>query len=138
MTIQLQNAKDWRLNVLMKELDDKDDFPNLTICATNTVPTVNQILRRRKDSSDQSLEEQSDSSSSSLRSSCTWEYDYVSGRSVEGDGRIDFAKAFPEIELNMKKIPLDSLHAKQMCWEDSGKIDYLLKIVPFRNFLKED
>ena len=42
---------------------------------------------------------------------CAWEYDYVNGRSVPGDGRIDFVKAFPEIELNMKKISLDTLHA---------------------------
>eukprot|EP00551_Chaetoceros_affinis_P011341 CAMPEP_0203677364 /NCGR_PEP_ID=MMETSP0090-20130426/27927_1 /ASSEMBLY_ACC=CAM_ASM_001088 /TAXON_ID=426623 /ORGANISM="Chaetoceros affinis, Strain CCMP159" /LENGTH=664 /DNA_ID=CAMNT_0050544233 /DNA_START=211 /DNA_END=2209 /DNA_ORIENTATION=+ len=110
MEVQLQNARHWRENVLLKEIQDEEKLPDLVICATDTIPTVNQILRRRKiEDSDASLENRS-----------TWEYDYISGRSVPGDGRIDYDKAFPEIDINIKKIALQSAHAKQMCWEESG------------------
>jgi hypothetical protein len=49
-----------------------------------------------------------------------YEYDYTNGRSVPGDGRIDYDKAFPPSSIAFKKVTLDSAHAKQMCWEESG------------------
>ena len=49
-----------------------------------------------------------------------YEYDYVNGRAVPGDGRIDFNKAFPPNFAPYKQIALDSPHAKQMCWEEKG------------------
>ncbi len=134
MKIQLQNAKSWRQNVLMKEVDgNKDDFPNLVMCGSNAFPTVNQVLRRRrrrqkgrrknegKASSFMSPFLSSSSSFSSSTRQCTWEYDYASGRSVPGDGRIDYIGTYPYLDLNMKKVVIDSRHFKQMCWEDSGK-----------------
>ena len=32
----------------------------------------------------------------------------------------DFDKAFPPTGFDYKKVSLRSLHAKQMCWEESG------------------
>jgi hypothetical protein len=48
-----------------------------------------------------------------------WEYDYVNGRAVPGDGRIDYDKAFPPF-VSHKRVTLDSAHAKQMCREENG------------------
>jgi hypothetical protein len=121
MRIQMTVAKNWRQTVL-GEGDDKyrhfnaQTFPPLVACASDAVPTVNQILRRRR-------------KWTSLNSTTTrkgrqqtnhWEYDYLNGRSVPGDGRIDFDKAFPPDFVPHKRIILDSAHAKQMCWEESG------------------
>jgi hypothetical protein len=78
MKIQLEAAKQWRTTVLRDEPEASSDMPDLVVCQTNTIPTLNQILRRRKTASDDHNEE----------TSCAWEYDYVSGRSVPGDGRI--------------------------------------------------
>jgi len=50
-----------------------------------------------------------------------WEYDYLSGRSVPGDGRLDFDKSFPPTGIDYKAIRLgDVKHAKQMCHASSG------------------
>eukprot|EP01082_Thalassiosira_pseudonana_P004106 g3787.t1 g3787 contig13:160472-160936(+) len=49
-----------------------------------------------------------------------YEYDYINGRSVPGDGRIDFDKAFPPAFVPHTRFSLSSAHAKQMCWEESG------------------
>ena len=73
------------------------------------VPTINQILRRRKDKMSANDGEN------------PWEYDYISGRSVPGDGRLDFDKSFPPTGIDYKAIRLgDVKHAKQMCHASSG------------------
>jgi len=127
MKIQLQEAKKWRQTVLMEKVD-KNALPNLIICATDSIPTVNQILRRKRKPND--IDDKKASRVMKIRyyddpevqhsTQSSWEYDYINGRRVPGDGRIDFDKAFPELDLNMKKVRLGSLHAKQMCWEDNG------------------
>jgi len=111
MTTQLKQAKEWRETALSPlGKDEGETMPPLVICASDAIPTVNQILRRRKKKGD---DEGSDDVG-------LWEYDYSSGRSVPGDGRIDFDKAFPKIAVPIKKVALSSLHAKQMTWEDNG------------------
>lgn len=105
MRIQLQYAREWRNSSLREGVSD---LPPLVVCATNTIPTVNQILRRRR------------KEDKVYSPSCAWEYDYVSGRSVPGDGRIDFDKSFPPKGTPYKQVCLDSMHAKQMCWEENG------------------
>jgi len=120
MSIQMIAAKRWRQTVLGEGEDNGKDcnaetfLPPFVACATDAVPTVNQILRRRKLSSQNTVTRKGRSSVNQ------WEYDYVSGRSVPGDGRIDFDKAFPPGFVSHKKVALDSAHAKQMCWEESG------------------
>jgi hypothetical protein len=123
MRIQMNAAKKWRRTVLGEgDIDQSDfnaeSFPPLVACASNAIPTVNQILRRRR------------KPSTSLFGLATtrkernplnpWEYDYINGRSVPGDGRIDFDKAFPPDFVPHARVTLDSAHAKQMCWEESG------------------
>ena len=77
MKVQLEQGKDWRKRALNEPTAfQADSMPDLVVCQTNTVPTVNQILRRRKQSNGENF------------LSNTWEYDYISGRSVPGDGRI--------------------------------------------------
>lgn len=78
MKIQLEAAKQWRTTVLRDEPDTSSDVFDLVVCQTNTIPTLNQILRRKKTASEDHNKE----------TSCPWEYDYISGRSVPGDGRI--------------------------------------------------
>ncbi len=121
MRIQMTVAKNWRQTVLGEgDADHKHfnplNFPPLVACASDAVPTVNQILRRRR--------KQTSLSSATTRrgrqQTNPWEYDYLNGRSVPGDGRIDFDKAFPPDFIPHKRIALDSAHAKQMCWEESG------------------
>lgn len=129
MRIQMSAAKAWRKQVLGEdEVVDNEleisnvslendiprslPFPPLVACASDTIPTVNQILRRKRQTSTIKLMDRDRLN--------TWEYDYVNGRSVPGDGRIDFDKAFPPSFIAHKKITLDSAHAKQMCWEESG------------------
>mmetsp|Transcript_10547 Transcript_10547/g.21935 ORF Transcript_10547/g.21935 Transcript_10547/m.21935 type:complete len:857 (+) Transcript_10547:326-2896(+) len=136
MSIQMAAAKAWRKRVLGEdeEIDNNDGilnqipirfdplargdaFPPLVACATNTIPTVNQILRRKR----QTPKSTSTISTRKGRNPWNdWEYDYINGRSVPGDGRIDFDKAFPPEFVPHKVVALDSAHAKQMCWEDSG------------------
>ena len=127
MQIQMTAAKEWRAKVLGEcehedsgKKTDKDsiiadvskhiNFPPCVACASNTIPTVNQILRRKRVND-------TGKSKSVLNK---WEYDYINGRSVQGDGRIDYDKAFPPSFIAHKKVSLDSAHAKQMCWEESG------------------
>mmetsp|Transcript_31186 Transcript_31186/g.65756 ORF Transcript_31186/g.65756 Transcript_31186/m.65756 type:complete len:693 (-) Transcript_31186:15-2093(-) len=114
MRIQMAAAKKWRQTVLGEgESDDKDfnakSFPPIVACASDAIPTVNQILRRKRKISPQDTAKRN-----------PWEYDYVNGRSVPGDGRIDFDKAFPPSFVSHERIALNSAHAKQMCWEESG------------------
>jgi len=121
MKTQLNQAKEWRetaLSPLGKE--EGGTMPPLVICASDAIPTVNQILRRMKEKKAPSRmagDEEDDKVSNDVG---LWEYDYSSGRSVPGDGRIDFDKAFPKIDVPIKKVALSSLHAKQMTWEDNG------------------
>jgi hypothetical protein len=83
--------------------------------ASNAVPTVNQILRRRR-----KLTTNAALTRKGRPQLNPYEYDYVNGRAVPGDGRIDFNKAFPPKFAPHKQIALDSPHAKQMCWEEKG------------------
>jgi hypothetical protein len=113
LRIQLKETKEFRETYLSEETAKnlgKINLPPLVFASTNTVPTLNQILRREK-STDVNNELDADS----------WEYDYSNGRCVKGDGRIDYDKSFP-IGVEVKKVQLDSIHAKQMCWENSGKL----------------
>jgi len=113
MRIQMKKAKQWRLDVLgegdtaNKQLED---FPPLVACASNAVPTINQVLRRKRPCSGNSARTRLN----------TYQYDYSNGRSVPGDGRIDFDKAFPPNFVIYKSVTLGTAHAKQMCWEESG------------------
>eukprot|EP00559_Dactyliosolen_fragilissimus_P001330 CAMPEP_0184867214 /NCGR_PEP_ID=MMETSP0580-20130426/25493_1 /TAXON_ID=1118495 /ORGANISM="Dactyliosolen fragilissimus" /LENGTH=645 /DNA_ID=CAMNT_0027367347 /DNA_START=247 /DNA_END=2181 /DNA_ORIENTATION=- len=113
------NNENIEANAYKKE--NNASIPPLVICATNTLPTVNQILRRKKVSVKNDSEKVERDINSMIRS-CSWEYDYISGGSVPGDGRIDFEKAFPYFAENStyRKVELDSPHAKQMCWEEKG------------------
>ena len=122
MRIQMKSAKEWRKKVLgEKEAGDSDDnnaefIPPLVAMATDAVPTVNQILRRKRKASPLTSVTTRKGRSPLNR----YEYDYVNGRAVPGDGRIDFDKAFPPYFAAHKRIALSSAHAKQMCWEESG------------------
>jgi hypothetical protein len=201
MEFQLAEAKRWRTTVLApwKEHNDGDgdepqaneargarnlnnnninsnNMPPLTICSSVTVPTPNQILRRKKQqrrqndsdfSAGQTRDDYEDKGKSSNRnktidnyesfprsllslweagrdrigggdswppiiqnsissaSSCSssssrWEYDYASGRTVPGDGRIDYSKSFPPEGTSFSTVDLSSVHSKQFCWEDTG------------------
>jgi hypothetical protein len=125
MNVQMVAAKQWRKDVFGEDEDVDNDsnndiihspvldkFPPFVACQSNTVPTVNQYLRRKRKISTQNQKEQNAFN--------TWEYDYLNGRSVPGDGRIDFDKSFPPSFISHKRVILRSAHAKQMCWEESG------------------
>lgn len=126
MTIQLERAKEWRSTALNAVRREKEMMPPLVVCATDSIPTINQILRRKKDVCSEDEDVNSifpnyvDNTTYEKKDVCSWEYDYSSGRSVPGDGRIDFDKAFPKGDMLIKKVTLDSLHTKQMVWEDNG------------------
>lgn len=98
MRIQLARALEFRATALRPE-ESHEDIPPLAVGASNTKPTINQILRRRNGSGG-------------------FDYDYSSGRSVPGDGRINFSGAFPPVRHRAFK--LQSLHAKQFLWEGHG------------------
>lgn len=98
MKIQLESARTFRETKLLGAHPD-EDVPPLVVLATNTKPTVNQILRRKSEDKGH-------------------EFCYTSGRTVPGDGRINFSGAFPP--LKHKALELQSFHAKQFLWEDSG------------------
>eukprot|EP00956_Cyclotella_meneghiniana_P031052 scaffold80420_cov49-Cyclotella_meneghiniana.AAC.6 len=129
MQIQMTAAKEWRAKVLGEcesedngKKTDRDDtmanvsnFPPFVACASDKVPTVNQILRRKRQ-----LPTTLNHTGGNKSVLNKWEYDYINGRSVPGDGRIDYDKAFPPSFIAHKKVTLDSAHAKQMCWEESG------------------
>lgn len=169
MKVQMEDAKRWR-TIVMAPWEDEDaarnhPMPPLTVCSTISVPTPNQILRRKRrvpsatggikpkgydffprslislfekatekeetpDSFPRSLisllekatqENENESSFSQAQPTyCQWEYDYASGRTVRGDGRVDYDKSFPPKGTSFKRVDLDSLHAKQCCWEDTG------------------
>ena len=113
-------AKKWRQKVLGEgDVDEKDfnadSFPPLVALASDAVPTVNQILRRKRKRSPQNTVTRKGRSPFN-----PWEYDYINGRAVPGDGRIDYDKAFPPGFVSHKRIALGSKHASQMCWEESG------------------
>lgn len=126
MTIQMAAAKKWRQDVLGENESgggndsarnfDAATFPPFVACQTDTVPTINQILRRRRKSTSETQAKLTRKGRNPVN---PWEYDYISGRSVPGDGRIDYDKAFPPL-ISHKRVTLDSAHAKQMCWEESG------------------
>lgn len=130
LNIQLYEARRWRKDIL-GDLNkaELEAFPPLVLCATDTVPTVNQVLRRQKQSKNRegtisrnilestSLDTTMDNVSKDFME---FEYDYVNGRSVPGDGRIDFDKAFPVNNVSYEQISLGSVHAKQMCWSEAG------------------
>lgn len=135
MRTQMEAAKDWRKKVLGEDenvdnesvlvkdtsgypLSGNIKFPPFVACASDKIPTVNQILRRKKQQS--STKNTNALTRKGRSTSNIWEYDYINGRSVPGDGRIDYDKAFPPSFIAHKKITLDSTHAKQMCWEESG------------------
>lgn len=98
MRIQIQLAREFREKALRPE-EPNEDIPPLVVCATNTKPTINQILRRKNGDDG-------------------FDYDYSSGRSVPGDGRINFSGAFPP--ARHKALALQSFHAKQFLWEKEG------------------
>ena len=134
MRIQLDSARRWRETV-HKPLDvDNEELPPLVVCQSDKVPTLNQILRRKR----KDYEEENDNlvlqtAAATLQKnklpSSQWEYDYVSGRSVPGDGRLDFDKSFPPQNVPHKRVRLGfCLHAKQMCWASSkGSLDTIWK-----------
>eukprot|EP00815_Leptocylindrus_aporus_P011209 CAMPEP_0116069992 /NCGR_PEP_ID=MMETSP0322-20121206/12688_1 /TAXON_ID=163516 /ORGANISM="Leptocylindrus danicus var. apora, Strain B651" /LENGTH=583 /DNA_ID=CAMNT_0003557603 /DNA_START=169 /DNA_END=1917 /DNA_ORIENTATION=+ len=132
MKIQLQKGKEWR-EVVYRPKDADEDLPPLVVCQSDKVPTINQILRRRKDKTSVNNGEN------------PWEYDYVSGRSVPGDGRLDFDKSFPPTGTDYKAIRLgDVKHAKQMCHDSSGgSLDRIWKetskqIEQYENRIREE
>lgn len=98
MRVQIARALEFRIAALGFE-KPHEDIPPLAVGASNTKPTINQILRRTNKSGG-------------------FDYDYCSGRSVPGDGRINFTGAFPLVRH--KAFELQSLHAKQFIWEDHG------------------
>jgi hypothetical protein len=138
-------AKDWRKKVLGEDenvdnesalvndtsgypLSDNINFPPFVACASDKIPTVNQILRRKKQQP--STKNTIALTRKGRSTSNIWEYDYINGRSVPGDGRIDYDKAFPPSFIAHKKVTLDSTHAKQMCWEESdGSLSVVYKEV---------
>jgi len=121
MRIQMAAAKKWRRMVLgegeadANEINSRSSLPPLVACASDAIPTVNQILRRRRKPSPYTA-----LTRKGRHPSNPWEYDYVNGRAVPGDGRIDYDKAFPPGFVSHKRVTLDSAHAKQMCWEENG------------------
>ena len=98
MNIQLNAAKEFRQLYLSM---DQANLPPLVVCASDSEPTINQILRRTLDDG-------------------SMEYDYVSGRTVPGDGRIYFDAAFPPSTTHHTVVRLQSMHAKQLIWEAKG------------------
>ncbi|KAI2510956.1 hypothetical protein MHU86_3428 [Fragilaria crotonensis] len=98
MRLQIPRALEFRITAL-GPAEQHEDIPPLAVGASNTKPTINQILRRTSKNG-------------------SFEYDYSSGRSVPGDGRINFTGAFPPVRH--KAFELQSLHTKQFIWEDHG------------------
>ena len=109
MRIQMKAAKKWRQSVLGEgDIEfDADSFPPFVACQSNSIPTINQILRRRRQTQTKGEEN-------------TYEYDYINGRAVPGDGRIDYDKSFPPSFVSHKRVTLNSPHTKQCCWEEAG------------------
>ena len=138
MKLQIEDAKRWRTTVMAPWEDEKtakSHLPPLTICSSVSIPTPNQILRRKRQTapktspiSNKKIYESFPRSLISLLEkgdgrdvpTCQWEYDYASGRTVPGDGRIDYDKSFPPSGTSFSTVDLSSLHAKQFCWEETG------------------
>lgn len=154
MKKQMDDAKRWRkfLGPINNNNENNRRIPPIIVCSTNTVPTVNQVLRRRRrfdTSTDQSNKiggyeyfsrsllslfenkirkdgavemkiDDDDNDSTTNNQVCRWEYDYSSGRTCPGDGRIDYDKSFPPDGVDYNIVDLTSLHAKQFCWEENG------------------
>lgn len=139
MKFQLNDARRWRTTVLAPWKDEttaRNHMPPLTICSSVSIPTGNQILRRKRRAAPSnkkvydyfprsliSLLEMGDKEQQQDDSTlcCSkWEYDYASGRTVPGDGRIDYDKSFPPSGTCFSTVDLNSVHAKQFCWEENG------------------
>jgi len=124
MRFQMNAAKQWRKEIF-EETEYEDDttrepvvdpnFPPFVACQSNSIPIVNQYLRRKR-----KIVSQNSVTRKGRHPSNAWEYDYINGRSVPGDGRIDYDGSFPPSFISHKRITLKSAHAKQMCWEESG------------------
>eukprot|EP00985_Skeletonema_marinoi_P013704 scaffold6847_cov192-Skeletonema_marinoi.AAC.5 len=125
MKIQMDAAKQWRKDTFREDEDEEDDmtrepvvdpnFPPFVACQSNTIPIVNQYLRRKR-----KVVSQNTVTRKGRHPFNEWEYDYINGRSVPGDGRIDYDGSFPPSFVSHKRITLGSPHTKQMCWEQSG------------------
>jgi len=129
MRFQMNAAKQWRKEIFGEDENDSDDdttqenhavavdpsFPPFVACQSNSIPIVNQYLRRKR-----KIVAQNSVTRKGRYPFNTWEYDYINGRSVPGDGRIDYDGSFPPNFISHKRITLKSAHAKQMCWEESG------------------
>eukprot|EP00542_Grammatophora_oceanica_P020515 CAMPEP_0194040604 /NCGR_PEP_ID=MMETSP0009_2-20130614/12571_1 /TAXON_ID=210454 /ORGANISM="Grammatophora oceanica, Strain CCMP 410" /LENGTH=438 /DNA_ID=CAMNT_0038683789 /DNA_START=163 /DNA_END=1476 /DNA_ORIENTATION=+ len=101
LQVQLKSARAWRTRYLENPpRSTRMKFPPLRVAASDTVPTINQVLRRWRGN--------------------RFEYDYSSGRSVPGDGRINFCGAFPPGYPLEKQIRLGSPHARQFRWRRQG------------------
>lgn len=98
MEIQLESTLNFRRNVLVP-LKPGEKLPPLTVLASDTIPTINQYLRRKN-------------------ASGVYEYDYSNGRRVPGDGRLFFTGSFPPVPHISRS--LTSAHAKQFTWEKKG------------------
>ena len=85
MRIQMTAHKAWRRRVLGDGTLDESEFhsgspiPPLVACASDAVPTVNQILRRRRKPSPYTA-----LTRKGRHPMNPWEYDYVNGRAVPG------------------------------------------------------
>ena len=125
MKLQMDAAKQWRKDTFREDEGEEDDvtrepvvdpnFPPFVACQSNTIPIVNQYLRRKR-----KVVSQNTVTRKGRHPFNEWEYDYINGRSVPGDGRIDFDGSFPPSFVSHKRITLGSPHTKQMCWEQSG------------------
>jgi len=127
MKIQMDDAKQWRKDTFREDEDEDEEddvtrepvvdpnFPPFVACQSNTIPIVNQYLRRKR-----KVASQNTVTRKGRHPFNEWEYDYINGRSVPGDGRIDYAGSFPPSFVSHNRITLESPHTKQMCWEQSG------------------
>eukprot|EP00984_Skeletonema_dohrnii_P016742 scaffold7489_cov203-Skeletonema_dohrnii-CCMP3373.AAC.1 len=129
MKLQMDDAKQWRKDTFREDEDEDEDeeddvtrepvvdpnFPPFVACQSNTIPIVNQYLRRKR-----KVVSQNTVTRKGRHPFNEWEYDYINGRSVPGDGRIDYDGSFPPSFVSHKRITLGSPHTKQMCWEQSG------------------
>jgi hypothetical protein len=128
MKFQMDAAKQWRKETFGEDedIDNSEDgtsretvvdpnFPPFVACQSNTIPIVNQYLRRKRKIVAQNLVTRKGRYPFN-----EWEYDYINGRSVPGDGRIDYDGSFPPSFVSHERITLGSAHTKQMCWEESG------------------
>ena len=127
MRTQLDLAAQFRQTVLRKQ-EIGDDIPPLVVCASNTIPTVNQILRRRRKRTQECIMNKNRDGSRTDRYDCGYEYDYVSGRRVPGDGRLYFTGSFPPCDH--VPVQIQAPHAKQFLLENAGgDLETILRLV---------